>query len=68
MQAAVDLLPAWAQRLHGIRRPPGFDAMTVRPAAFAFIATLQVVGGGPVAVAEATARAAAAPQPETVAS
>jgi len=61
MQAAVDLMPSWAQRLHGIRRPPGFDALTVRPTAFAFIATLEAVGGTPIARAQAEARAAATP-------
>jgi uncharacterized protein (DUF2236 family) len=61
MQAAVDLMPAWAQCLHGIRRPPGFDALTVRPAAFAFIATLDAVGGTPIARTQAAARAAARP-------
>lgn len=59
MQAAVDLLPAWAQRMHGIHRPPGFDAFTVRPSAFAFIATLDVIGGTPLAKAQAEARVAA---------
>ena len=58
MQAAVDLMPSWAQRLHGIRRPPGFDVMTIRPAAFAFIATLHAVGGTPVARLQAETRAA----------
>lgn len=61
MQAALDLMPTWAQRLHGIRRPPGFDAVTVRPAAFAFIATLDAVGGTPIARTQAEARAASKP-------
>ena len=61
MQAAVDLMPGWAKRLHGIRRPPGFDAFTIRPAAFAFIATLDAVGGTPIARTQAEARAVARP-------
>lgn len=63
MQAALDLMPGWAKAMHGIRRPPGFDALTIRPTAFAFIATLNAVGGTPVARTEAEARAAATPMP-----
>lgn len=57
IQAAVGLLPGWALQLHGIRRPPGFDAFTVRPAAFSLVQTLaMLVGPSPVrAVARARA-------------
>ncbi len=61
IQAAVDLLPGWAQKMHGINRPPGFDALTVRPATFAMLQTLAVLMGPSPAMTEARARAAGAP-------
>lgn len=59
MQAAVDLMPAWAQVLHGIRRPPGFDRLTIRPATFTLIATLAALQSGPNPVTQSLARVAA---------
>lgn len=61
IQGALDLLPAWAREMYGIRRPPGFDAFAVRPAVWGLINTLAVVLGEPPAVAEARARAAIVP-------
>lgn len=61
IQAAIDLLPSWAQQLHGIHRPPGFDALTVRPAAFSLIQTLAFFAGPSPIRAQAEARAAAKP-------
>lgn len=59
IQAAVDLLPGWAKTLHAIRRPPGFDALTVRPATFSLLQTLAVLMGPSPASIQARARAAA---------
>lgn len=61
IQAAVDLLPGWAQKMHGINRPPGFDALTVRPATFAMLQTLAVLMGPSPALVQARERAAATP-------
>lgn len=61
IQAAVDLLPTWAQRMHGIHRPPGFDALTVRPAAFSLVQTLAVLMGPSPVQAAARTRALADP-------
>ena len=60
-QAAVDLMPTWAQRMHGIHRPLGFDRLSVRPATFALLATLSALTGAPIALTESMARAAATP-------
>jgi uncharacterized protein (DUF2236 family) len=62
IQASLDLLPAWARSLYGIRRPPGFDATVVRPAAFAFINALDALSGPSLALEQAKARAAATPR------
>lgn len=61
VQAAVDLLPGWVQAMHGITRPPGFDALSVRPATFALLQTLAVLMGESPALAASKARAAAKP-------
>lgn len=62
IQAAVDLLPGWAQHMHGIHRPPGIDALAVRPATFALLQSLAVLMGPSPALVQARARAAATPQ------
>lgn len=59
IQAAVDLLPGWAKQMHGITRPPGFDALTVRPATFSLLQTLAVLTGPSPARRQAEARVAA---------
>lgn len=57
IQAAVGLLPGWAQKMHGIHRLPGFDAFTVRPAAFSLVQTLALLMGPSPVQAQARARA-----------
>lgn len=59
IQAAVDLLPGWAQSMHGIHRLPGFDALTVRPATFSLVQALAVLVGPSPVQAAARARALA---------
>jgi uncharacterized protein (DUF2236 family) len=68
IQASLDLLPGWARGLYGIRRPPGFDAAVIRPAAFAFINSLDALAGPSQVLEQARARAAAAPRLAAVAS
>jgi uncharacterized protein (DUF2236 family) len=61
IQGSLDLMPAWARTMYGIRRPPGFDAMVVRPAVWVLLNTLSAALGEPVGVVQARERAAAAP-------
>lgn len=60
LQAAIDLMPGWAKKLHEIQRIPGFDLVSIRPTVFAFVNTLDLIGGTPPAVTEARKRVAAA--------
>lgn len=59
LQAAIDLMPRWAQKMHEINRLPGFDLVSIRPTVFALVNTLDLVGGTPIAVRESRKRVAA---------
>lgn len=59
IQAAVDLLPGWAKQMHAIKRPPGFDVFTIRPATYALLQTLAVLMGESPALTASKARAGA---------
>lgn len=59
IQGSLDLMPAWARAMYGIRRPPGFDATVVRPAVWALLNSLAVALGEPLGVSQARARVAA---------
>jgi hypothetical protein len=62
-QAAADLLPGWARRLHGIHRPPLVDPAVVRPLTWSLLMTARIVAGPSPVLAQAQARCAAAPSP-----
>jgi hypothetical protein len=63
IEAAIDLLPAWARRLHGVGHPPGFSAVAVRPATWSFLMALRLTMGASPALAQAQRRAEAVPAP-----
>jgi uncharacterized protein (DUF2236 family) len=56
-RAAVGLLPGWARAMHGVDHPTGLELGVVRPATFWLLGALRVIGGTPVPVLEARARA-----------
>lgn len=64
IEAAVDLLPAWARDLYGIVRPPMWGQAVVRPATLSLLETMRLVAGRSPIVAQAHARCAAVPGQE----
>ena len=58
MQAALGSLPTWARRMMRLPRLPGIDAAVVRPATRTVLAGLSALGGEPLTVTAARARAA----------
>jgi uncharacterized protein (DUF2236 family) len=58
--AAVDLLPAWARGMLGLRRVAPVAIGVVRPWTWVALRTLKMIGGTPVPIAQARARCGAA--------
>jgi len=58
VQAALGSLPTWARRMMRLPRLPGIDAAVVRPATRTVLAGLSALGGEPLTVTAARARAA----------
>jgi hypothetical protein len=56
-EAAIGLLPAWARELYGIRQPPGFDAMVIRPATWTLLQLLRLALGPSPVLRQARRRA-----------
>src|SRR5579875_2249902 len=57
-QAAADLLPGWARRLHDIRRPPLLDPAVIRPLTWSLLMAARIVAGPSPVLAQARARCA----------
>lgn len=58
VEAAIDLLPAWAREMLGLRRNPLLARGVVWPAIAAGLQALRLVGGTPIPLAQARARCA----------
>lgn len=61
IQAAIGLLPPWAQEMVGFRQPTVVDWAMVRPATHLLMTTLRFAGGEPAPLVEARRRCAAEP-------
>ena len=61
VEAAAGLMPGWARELHGIRQPPGFDPLVVRPATWTLLEALRLAVGRSPVVDQARRRAEATP-------
>jgi uncharacterized protein (DUF2236 family) len=67
IQAALGLLPPWAQQMIGARQPTVVDWAMVRPATHVLMSTLRFAGGEPAPLVEARRRCAAEPVRPTAA-